>query len=47
MESNCLRKAIIKSKGNFVVTAKVREKSEQKFEENVESCHGILKLEHV
>jgi hypothetical protein len=42
MESKCLTKAIIKSKDNFVVTAKVREKSKQMFEEIVESCPGIL-----
>jgi hypothetical protein len=42
-----VRKAIIKSKDNFVVTAKVREKSKQMFEENVESCLGILKPEQV
>jgi hypothetical protein len=29
---------IFKSKDNFVVTAKVKEKSKQMFEENVESC---------
>jgi hypothetical protein len=43
MESKCMQKAIIKSKDNFVVTTKVREKSKQMFEENVESCCGILK----
>ena len=47
MESKCLPKAIIKSKDNFVVTAKVKEKSKQMFEENVESCCGILKPEQV